>query len=63
MIGMAMIVMMMMMIVMIELHMMMMMMMMMMMIDDDMIGITGEQQKKFFCIYNVYNAMGVMSYA
>jgi hypothetical protein len=32
-------------------------MMMMMMNDDDMIGITGERQKKFFYIYNVYNAM------
>ena len=25
--------------------------------DADMIGITGERMKKFFYIYNVYNAM------
>ena len=35
----------------------MMMIVMMIWYDDDMIGITGERQKKFFCIYNVYNAM------
>ena len=36
--------------------------MMMMMMNDDMIGITGEPQKKFFCIYNIIHLVVIRGF-
>ena len=41
---------------------MMMMMMMMVMMNDDMIGITGEPQMKFFCLYNIIHLVVIRGF-
>ena len=37
-------------------------MMMMMMMNDDIIGVTGEPQKKFFCIYNIIHLVVIRGF-